>query len=474
MLKKAVLLVMILLASCAPRPRQPELAPGELPPPDIAQKDAAQVVIYMRMTEGPSTPLEWTIRKIVVNGEDGNQMELPRSSLSITTSELRRGQKLLTIAEIEEGAYSGVTIFTRRVRVEGTVEEVPAEAMVHTVSGPFTPVAGDAHTVIILADLSGEAGSDGAFKPTFALAGGTADPRGKLVYAANSRSSNLSVIDKSLRRVVHNVFIGTKPYALAADQRRNRLYIADRTDGVIYEMDMNRQHLVRATQIEFTDEPVHIEAIPEEDLLVVVNYGNDTIHLIDAFNLRVDETVEVGDGPVDAVYSNSFRRAFVINRVFGTVSVLDMDTRPVEVDTTLEVELDPGGLALDDAMDWLYISNGGSTQLSVIKLETMGLEKSIRIGIGAGGLAFDPFGRRLYVAMVNSSEILCLDPYTGVVTFEIKLPARPADLLFDSDEKKLYAALPEANMVVVIDPLTRKITNWIETGYAPTSLALRL
>jgi len=249
---------------------------------------------------------------------------------------------------------------------------------------------------------------------------------------------------------------------------------------VIYEMDMLRQRLLRATQIEYVDEPVHIEPVPTRDLLIVVNFGSNTIYIVDSFTLQVIETIEVDYDPVDAEYSVYFDFAFVLSRYFGTLSVLDLKNEPVEIDTTLQVELEPAGMAIDDNMGWLYITNSGSTDMSIIKIQTLGvdktlgIEKTVSIGIGAGDIVFDPFGRRVYVAMVDTREILCVDPYTGVLEYSIDLPAPPGRLLFDIDEKKLYVCLPERNTVVVIDPSTRRIQNWIETGYGPSSIEARL
>jgi YVTN family beta-propeller protein len=475
MLRKLCIVSVALLLSCSSqvrKPGAPSVAGGDKAPgPQISQ-----IVLYARSITAQSTPLVWDIRKIALDRADGTRVDIPGTAVSLNTADLERGQKLLGISEVDEGTYTGLTIFTRDVHFADTDESVPAATKVFSVDYDFSVLAGNARSIFMLVDLPDPGGQRAAFEfePRITVADEDPGPSGKLIYVANELSSNISVIDKHLKQVVYNVFVGTKPYTLAPDHRRNRLYIGDRKDGVIYEMDMLRQRLLRATQIEYVDEPVHIEPVPARDLLIVVNFGSDTIYIVDSFTLQVIEAIEVGYDPVDAVYSESFDVAFVLNRYFGTLSVLDLGADTVRVDTTLQVELDPAGMAIDDNMGWLYITNSGSTDLSIIKIASLGLEKTVSVGIGAGDIVLDPFGRRVYIAMTDTREILCVDPYTGVLEYSIDLPSRPGRLLFDSDEKKIYTCLPERNAVLVIDPATRRIQNWIETGYGPTSIAPRL
>jgi YVTN family beta-propeller protein len=475
MLRKLCIVAVALLMACSSQVRRPDAPAPDAGSGRDAGREISQIVLYARSIGHEDTPIVWDIRKVSLDRADGSRVEIPGAEVSLNMAELGHAQRLLGISEVEEGTYTGLTVFARDIYDAATRETVPTRSMVFRVEQNIDVVAGNARSIFLVIDRP-DAGSESEpveYAPRLTIEDQNPNPGGKLIYVANELSSNISVIDKQLERVVYNVFVGTKPYALAADQRRYRLYIGDRKDGVIYEMDMLRQHLLRATQIEYVDEPVHIEPVPTRDLLIVVNFGSDTIYIVDSFTLQILESIEVGYDPVDAEYSEHFDLAFVLNRYFGTLSVLEMQNEPVEIDTTLQVELEPAGMAIDDNRGWLYITNSGSTDLSIIKIETLGIEKTISIGIGAGDIAFDPFGRRVYVAMVDTREILCVDPYTGVLEYGVDLPASPGRLLFDEDEKKLYACVPDRNAVVVIDPLTRRIQNWIETGYGPSSLESR-
>lgn len=492
------------LASCAsqkgPATRQPEAvgAPAGAPAGTSAGERAkqpettasqsprvAQVVFYARETQPSPLPIKWVIRKIALNKADGSQIAITAADVTLAASDLELGaggtpiQKLIATTDVAEGDYTGITVFTRGAYFEDTGQAIPVEATFVTAGYPFSLAAGIAKTLIAVVELAppgaGRAGF--RFQPQVAIEGEPATLKGKLVFVTNEASSNLSVIDKSLRRVVRNEYLATRPAATSVDQRRSRLYIADQKAGVIYEMDMMNQHLLKATQLEFADEPAHLEFVPSKDLLIVANHGDDTIYLVDSFNFRIAETVEVGDGPVDAAYSVFADRAFVVNMLDNTLSVVNLETSPASVDTTLQLELRPAALTIDDSMGWLYITNSGSTDLTVLRVDpkfgTLAIERTIPVGIGAGDILLDPYGRRLFIAMRNTNEILCVDPYTGVTIYSVRLPSRPGKLMFDPDEKKLYATVPAKNAVVVIDTITREIQNWIETGESPSSIEMR-
>jgi YVTN family beta-propeller protein len=476
MLRRLSIVLVALVLSCSSQVRSPDGVPTTSKEGRAVGRNHSQIIVYARSVSQASLPAIWEIRKLSLNRPDGTQVDIPGSSLSLNLTDLERGQKIMTISEVEDGNYTGLTIFTRSLYQDGTIKAYAIDAKNHTIDHNIRVVAGDAKTLIILIDIPDKLpiGEVPTVSPRLTIEDENPRPMGKLVYVANELSSNISVIHKDLKRVVYNVFVGTKPYALGTDHRRNRLYIADRKDGVIYEMDMIGQRLLKANQLEFVDEPVHIETVPVKDLFIVVNFGTNTLYLIDSFTLQIIETIEVDQDPVNVVYSVYHDLAFVLHQAFGTISVIDLGVEPAVIDTTLEVELEPTGMAMYEAEEYLMVSNTGSTELSVIDLKRMGLEKSVTIGIGGGDLAFDPFGRRLYIGMVETNQVLCVDPFTDVIVFSIDLPGRPGKLLFDDDEKELYVALPDQNTVVVIDSMRRKIKNWIETGYSPSSIAFRL
>jgi YVTN family beta-propeller protein len=376
---------------------------------------------------------------------------------------------------VPQGDYVGITFFTEAAFLKPDDTPMTIESSILTAEHVFSAVAGNSTTITFEFSHPGVGGqAEPVFTPVIEIEGENPRPTSRLVYVANENSTNVSVIDKELKRVVYNAFIGARPSSIGADNRRGRLYISDMRAGTIYEMDMNSNHLINVAELDYVDEPVYVAPVPEKDLIMVVNYGTDSVHLLDSFSLQPVGTIEVGRRPTKAIYSTVWERAFVISSQHGTISVLDLEFTPVAPDTVLQAELRPSGMAINEADDWLYVSNEGSTDITVIKMETLAVERSLTVGTGVTDIAFDPYGRRLYAAFGFSREIKCIDAYNGVEIFTVPVQSEPTQLLFDTDEKKLYAMLPAANGVVVIDPATRALETTIETGENPSGMALRL
>jgi YVTN family beta-propeller protein len=474
MFKRCLVLPILIIIACSGQVREPA-GGGEPEARSVTPQGLAQVVIYARSDTPITLPLVWEIRKISLNTADGRQVDVPGSASSVSLSRMPYSQSLLAVSEVGSGSFTGITLFTREVYSEISGQPVSFGSKAITVDHAFSIVAGDSKTLTLLIDLqyTGSPETAKEFLPVLSIEPENPSPSGKLVYVANEDAANISIIDKSLKKVVYNVFVGTQPYALAADQRRRRLYIADRKDGVIYEMNMVANRLVKATEIEYVDEPVHIEPIGEEDIMLVLNYGSNSVYVMDAFSSRIIETVEISENPVDAVYSSVYDMAFVVSKRWGMLSVLDFSLRPVMVDTTIRVEREPMGIAIDDTEEWLFISSSGSIDLTVFEIRRMGIERTVTVGLGAGDIAFDPFGRRLYICMMDTQEVLCMDPFTGVMFYRIPLPSSPGKILFEKDEKLVYVTVPDADAVAVIDPMSQRIEHWIETGYRPSSIAVR-
>lgn len=476
MRRKYLLILAVIIVACSGQSRTPDGTTGSRFERLFVPQDHSQIVVYARALSPISLPLTWKIRKVVLNRADGSQVEVPRSETSLSLSGIVGGQKLLLVSEADAGDFSGLSIFTHDVVSEMDGHSVPTESPIVTIDHPFTIVPGNTKTLNVLIDwkYTGDLRTDARLKPEFSIEEERPSRARRLIYVSNEGSSNISVIDRDLKRVIHNVFVGTKPFALAADQRRKRVYIADREDGVLYEMDMVGSQLTRATEIEYVDEPVHIEPVPQADVYIVLNYGTHRVYIMDSFTSEIIETIEVPEQPIDAVYAPYYDRVFVLCQRWGMLAALDVSTRPVVVDTMFRVEQQPMGLAIDDTNEWLFISNSGSIDFTVFEIRRMAVERTLPIGTGAGDVVFDPSSRRLYIGMIDTREILCLDPFTGVMVFRTSLPTRPGKMYFEPDEKKLYVTLPKSNAVAVIDPISRQVSHWIETGIGPTSVTAGL
>lgn len=474
MLRKLLVITLLSALACGGGQQRPATPGGPVRTTRVNTGGNAQVVSYVRLMHQITPGIRWEVRKVALERAGGSQVDLVTMNRVLDTDHLEGTQRLLRAAEVPQGDYAGITFFTESAFVKPDNTPMVIETSIISVDHPFSVAAGSAKTLTFVLShppIGGEV--EPVFNPVIEVEDENPRPTYKLLYVSNENSANISVVDKSNRRVVYNTYLGARPTAIGADNRRGRLYIADERTGTVLEMDMNSNHVNNVAELDFVDEPVYVLPIPGKDLIIVVNYGTDTVHLLDSFSLQPLSTVEVGRRPTKAIYSNVWERAFIINSQHGTLSVLDLESTPEAPDTTLQAELRPSGMAINEADDWLYVSNEGSTDINVIRMETLGIERSLTVGTGVTDIAFDTFGRRLYVAFGFSHEVKCIDPYNGVEIFTVNVGSNPTQLMFDPDEKKLYALLPAVNAIALIDPNMRSLETIIETGESPSGMALR-
>src|SRR5947207_176252 len=96
-------------------------------------------------------------------------------------------------------------------------------------------------------------------------------------------------------------------------------------------------------------------------------------------------TVTVGRWPWRVVVDEQSRRAFVINRGDGTVSVLDSATGTLL--RTLAVGDDPVAAAVDERTGRVFVANGGDGTVSVLDAHGDRVVKTVLVGTDPQWLA---------------------------------------------------------------------------------------
>jgi len=133
MLRKLCIVSVALLMACSSQVRRPD-APSsgggsdQVPVPDISQ-----IVLYARSAGHADTPIVWDIRKIALDRADGSRIEVPGTDVTVNMADLEQGQKLLAVSEVEEGMYTGLSIFARNIYYADTEETVPTKTMVFSI-----------------------------------------------------------------------------------------------------------------------------------------------------------------------------------------------------------------------------------------------------------------------------------------------------------------------------------------------------
>jgi YVTN family beta-propeller protein len=135
--------------------------------------------------------------------------------------------------------------------------------------------------------------------------------------------------------------------------------------------------------------------------------------------------VDTGNGlfPFGVAFDSSNGYVYVTNDGSGNVSVINGSTNKVV--TSITVGCSPLGVAFDSSNGYVYVTNGGSSNVSVINGSTNKVVTSINVGSIPFGVAFDSSNGYVYVTNFHSGTISIISTNsTSPVTFtETGLPS---------------------------------------------------
>ncbi|WP_235892370.1 YncE family protein [Mycolicibacterium hodleri] len=214
------------------------------------------------------------------------------------------------------------------------------------------------------------------------------------------------------------------------------------------------------------------------DTVVVANFGDDSIAVLDADTLAVQGGVFTGQPTTVAVSDD---RAFVAvsSASYDAIAVIDTISSEVvkeyplsftitAVTTSADGKLVYAGRAGDDGVDIAVID------VLAERVGTIYVAKGADATIDA--LRLDASGRRLYVAVsdARSSRLMTVDVESSRVraTLEIGAPIRGLELGMDSTAYVLTSDIVDGGALYFVDLVKNQIAGVMSVAQAPTQLAL--
>lgn len=121
-----------------------------------------------------------------------------------------------------------------------------------------------------------------------------------------------------------------------------------------------------------------------------------------------------------------------------------------------------------------YVTNTGSSNLTVFDKKADQVTGIIPVGRGPSGMALDQRSRRLYAANSGDNEILVVDILANQVTNKIRLTSgdRPLELALTPDGRTLLSVNPGSNTISFIDPFSLLELSRVNVGNGPRSVLI--
>ena len=119
------------------------------------------------------------------------------------------------------------------------------------------------------------------------------DPDGRRVYAADVESDDVSVVDLAAQALVGRVKVGKRPYVVALAGGLG--FVTDQYSGAVTPFRLDTLEPLK--RIPVGDYPEGIAASADGSRLYVANWESNTVSVIGTESLRIERTMDVGDGP---------------------------------------------------------------------------------------------------------------------------------------------------------------------------------
>ncbi len=461
-----ILLTTLFLSSCGKR-----LVDTSLPYPP----SAARLLLYIHSTSTSPPDIDFTISGIDLETDDGRAVKVVvESPINVSSKALASGQMFLTEALVEPGLYRAIKIKISRASVKRNGGRanlaLPEPGGLLSIRANFVLHRNESFVSSLEWDPMG------SIKEGYRFHGGIEaelqmpSPRAVLLFVSNSGSNYISIIDRSLERVVGAVTTGNRPMGMALNAAQDQLYVVNSSSRSISVVDTAQFRLLATFTLSGGIEPADIVFIPDafslEGTLYITNRLSNDVAVVSTATRRIMKLIPVGSYPSHIAADIDRKEVYVTNERSNDLSIINAVDGTVVAN--VGVNRRPAGVSV--GKDGLYVFNEGSNNISIVSPTQKKVVRTLSLMSppkrGAGG-----FGGRMFVANTSADTVTFLTPF-NVVTRTIPLAPGPTGLAVDESRNRLYITNYGDDAVSLVDPLGEKVLKKIFVGKNPYGVVL--
>ena len=162
--------------------------------------------------------------------------------------------------------------------------------------------------------------------------------------------------------------------------------------------------------------------------------------------------------------------AYITNNGSSTVSVINVTTNTVSA--TIPVGTNPYGVSVSSDGSKVYVTNSGAGTVSVINTATNSVTATISVGSIPYGVCVSPDNSKVYVVNFNSNTVSVINAATNTVSTTITVGANPNGVSVSPDGSKVYVTNYNSNTVSVISSATNSVSATIAVGSEPEGVSV--
>ena len=229
------------------------------------------------------------------------------------------------------------------------------------------------------------------------------DPMNGLIYVANYRSGNISVISPATESIIQNlpamILTQNGPSALVYDPVLQQMISVNDIATIDATLNYNTAGGYAAP---FLDSPApnSVAFDPNNHLIYVSDNSGSYVNVYSLNGILV-KAIEMSAPVYSVTYGNNTVFAAIYANS-GQVALINTGTNTVLKTINLPYAT-PDGLAYDSRNNTLFISFPSNNDVGVMSLSTYGIVQNLQVGIGPNTLTYSNVTNQVYVGQEDSN-----------------------------------------------------------------------
>jgi hypothetical protein len=233
---------------------------------------------------------------------------------------------------------------------------------------------------------------------------------------------------------------------LAIDRKRERLFLANKTNGTLDVVDLKAGKLLQ--QIARQAGAQGVAYAPDLDRVYVGLGIRGFCNMFNGEDYKLLNSIKFEDDADNVRYHPATHLVYIAHAE-KSLGVVDGKTLELRADVKLAGTAE--GFQLEAARPRLYVAIPTPSQVAVVDTEKNEVVKTYPLQMAGGvhPLALDEASRRIFLGCRTKPALVVMDSETGQEVTSIPIPQDVDDVHFDANRKQLYASCGEGFLVVI-------------------------
>lgn len=233
-------------------------------------------------------------------------------------------------------------------------------------------------------------------------------------------------------------------HGLGSSTDGRTLYVTDIAGGALLAYPFTSAGLGSPRRVAVGLQPVHMVETQDGSAIYVTNFGESSISVINTATWAVSNTIYVPANPHGIALAPDGRFIYAACVNGGTVAIIDTQTQLLAGQIALPAGAHPYSVALSNDGRYLYVPDNFAARLFTIDTSTRQVVSETSIGLRAALMARSSDGGTLYITNGGSSTVSVLDlttePAHPHLRATIPVGSFPHGLALTPDDRYLIVA----------------------------------